>query len=139
MGCGGRSCELVSNLKNEQSGFIPPVTLESLDDFKEYAKQAALVLYKPEYFQSPFMDDKKRVSRVTLTAVGIVVKDVPLTFKHVLDYEAFSDPTKNWEEQTAQADRFLTDLVATLVASSNLVRGSVETEHALGQALVARP
>ncbi len=61
-------------MNTEQNVFIPPVQLSSLSDFKDVANEAAIIVYSPEYFQGPFMDDQKRLRRLTLTAVGVEKK-----------------------------------------------------------------
>ncbi|MHA1577180.1 MAG: hypothetical protein ACTSU3_07450, partial [Candidatus Thorarchaeota archaeon] len=88
----------------ETREFIPPVVLENYDDFKEYAMQAAIVTYRPEYYRGPFMDDRKRIRRVTLAAIGVRLRGLPLSFKLVIDYSDLCDLSKPWEEQASEVD-----------------------------------
>ncbi|MHA1771281.1 MAG: hypothetical protein ACTSYL_06625 [Candidatus Thorarchaeota archaeon] len=126
-------------MKPETSVYIPPVSLESLEDFRRYARAAALVTYTPEYFRGPFIDDHKRLRRVTLVAVGVLVRGMPLTFKYTLDYNDLYDPSRGWEEQTTEIDLLLSQLISSLESETPVVRGTVETEAPLGEVLSVRP
>jgi hypothetical protein len=126
-------------MKDEAAVFIPPVLLNSYEEFKTFAKQAALVVYTPEHFHSPFLDDAKRLRRVTLTALGVRVRGMALTFKYVLDYDSFSDASRTWDEQVAEVDDLMKGILASLETDCNLVRGTVEAESAIGETLMARP
>ncbi|MFW9787839.1 MAG: hypothetical protein ACFFE2_09780 [Candidatus Thorarchaeota archaeon] len=110
----------------EQNVFIPPVQLNRLSDFKEVATEAAVVVYSPEFYQGPFMDDQKRLRRLTLTAVGVERKGLPITFRFVLD-------------DVRDIDRIATEILEDLEASGNVVQGSVEKSHPLGELLATWP
>lgn len=129
----------LTEMSNENPASVPPVVLDDYSDFEMFAKGAALVVYSPEYFHSPFLDDKRRLRRVTLTALGVRVNGIALTFKHVLDYNDLCDSSKDWNEQTEEIDHHITQIMARLGSEGNLIRGSVEMEPALGEALVMRP
>jgi hypothetical protein len=116
----------MKNVSDEQNVFIPPVQLNSLSDFKEIANGAAVIVYSPEYFQGPFMDDHKRLRRLTLTAVGVEKKGLPLTFRYVLD-------------DVRDIDRIASEILEDLEVSGNVVQGSVDRSHPLGELLATWP
>ncbi len=107
---------------------VPPLLLDRFDEFMEYAKGAALVTYSPEYFRSPFLDDPKRLRRVILHAVGVRVDGLPLTFKYIVD--AMSQRGMDTSDITLQ------EILSRFEAGVQLVRGTIETEHSLGEALM---
>lgn len=125
-------------MSSDNSLFIPPVTLFKYEEFRQFAKDAALVVCTPEYFRSPFLDDDKRLKRVTLTAIGVNVKGLPLSFKYVLDYDDFHDPSRTWDEESADVTRLMSELVDEIGVTSTLVHGRVETEASWGE-LLTRP
>ncbi|MBD3405964.1 MAG: hypothetical protein GF411_07550 [Candidatus Lokiarchaeota archaeon] len=129
----------MNDVIDDKSVFIPPIVLAEFEEFRHFARQAAIVAYKPEYFHSPFLDDTKRLRRITLNAIGVRVKGVALTFKYVLDYNTLCDPSKTWDEQVAEVDDLMSSVVNCLREESTLVRGSLDTETALGETLVMRP
>jgi hypothetical protein len=126
-------------MSNENPSIVPPVVLEDYEDFEAFARNAALVMYSPEYFHSPFLDDQKRLRRMTLTALGVKMNGVALTFKYVLNYDDLCDPSGTWEEQATQANQAMDGIMTKLGSQGNLVRGSLEMEPAFGEALVLRP
>ena len=116
----------MADLNTEQNVFIPPVQLNSFSDFKDVAIEAAVVVYCPEYYQGPFMDDHKRLRRLTLTAVGVEKKGLPLTFKYVLD-------------DVRDIDRVASEILADLERTNNVVQGSMESSHHFGELLATWP
>ena len=126
-------------MNKESSTITQPIQLENLADFEHFAKDAKLILYSPEYFHSPFLDDAKRLRRLALMAIGVKVDGLTLTFKYVLDYEEISSESKTWEDQTAEANKFMTSLLTSLGAKGNLIQGTLDVEPALGEALAMRP
>ena len=116
----------MENVSVEQNVFIPPVQLNSLSDFRNIANEAAVIVYSPEYFQGPFLDDQKRLRRLTLTAVGVERKGLPLTFRYVLD-------------DVRDIDRVANEILSDLEASGNVVQGSVESSHSIGELLATWP
>ncbi len=116
----------MENVRNEQNVFIPPVQLNSLSDFNDVANEAAVIVYSPEYFQGPFMDDQKKLRRLTLTAVGVEKKGIPLTFRYVLD-------------NVTNIDRVASEILADLEKCGNVVQGSMEKSHPLGELLATWP
>ncbi len=125
-------------MSEDRPVFIPPVVLERYEDFKEYARSAALVTYDPDYFVSPFLDDRKRLRRVTLYAIGVRVKGVPLTFKYAIDIDSLQDKDKSWNEQADEIDKLISGIVASLGEEVELIRGKIESEASLGEALAMR-
>ena len=133
----GPDVEMVK-MSEDRPVFIPPVVLERYEDFKEYARSAALVTYDSDYFVSPFLDDRKRLRRVTLYAIGVRVKGVPLTFKYAIDIDCLQDKDKSWNEQADEIDKLISGIVASLGQEVELIRGKIESETALGEALAMR-
>jgi len=124
---------------SETPVFIPPIHLGSYQEFRRFAKGAALVVYTPEYFHTPFFADKKKLRRVTFSAVGVKIKGVALMFKYVLDYDNLPDKSGTWDEQVADTDRAIKELVARLESECDIVCGAIETEPSLGEELFIRP
>ena len=128
----------MKKMNAETGEFIPPVILENYDDFREYAMQAAVVTYKPEYYRGPFMDDRKRIKRVTLAAIGVRLRDLPISFKLVIDYSDLCDLSKPCEEQASEVDRAISKIIADLESDCKLVRGHIDRKTSLGEALSIR-
>ncbi len=126
-------------MSNSETVYVPPLVLEDYDDFMEAANRAAVVLYDPEYFQSPFLDDQQRIRRVTLMAIGVEVNGLPLTFKYIIDHQDLNDPSRSWEDVVCDIDSFMRDGIQTLHRSVRLMRGSLETHTPIGKALSMRP
>jgi hypothetical protein len=110
----------------EQNVSIPPVRLDSYADFRNVANEAAVVVYSPQYYQGPFTDEPKRLSRLTLTAVGVRRNSVPLTFKYIFD-------------DVRDIDRVAAEILMELEKLGNLVRGSVESSQPMGELLATWP
>nr|KXH74874.1 MAG: hypothetical protein AM325_11780 [Candidatus Thorarchaeota archaeon SMTZ1-45] len=123
MGSQNSEMETVSD---EQNIFIPSVQLNNLSDFMEISNQAAIIVYSPEYYQGPFMDDHKRLRRLTLTAVGVERKGIPLTFRYVLD-------------DVRDIDRIASEILKDLESRGSVVQGSIEKSHSLGELLATWP
>jgi hypothetical protein len=102
------------------------VQLTKLSDFQDVANEAALIVYSPEYFQGPFLDDHKRLRRITLTAVGVERKGIPLSFRYVLD-------------DVREIDRIALEILGDLELRGNVVQGSVERTHPIGEMLAVWP
>ncbi|MFW9809363.1 MAG: hypothetical protein ACFFE6_08290 [Candidatus Thorarchaeota archaeon] len=113
-------------MSDEQTVFIPPVHLDNLDDFKEVASEAAVIVYNPEFFHGPFTDDEKRIRRLTLSAVGVLRNGVPLTFRFVLD-------------DVRDLERVAAEILRELQTLGNVVHGSVESPRPIGELLAAWP
>ncbi len=124
---------------NSQNNTGLPVILDRYEDFEHYAREAALVTYRPDYYKGPFLDDKKRLRRVTFTAVGVVIRDVVLNFSYTLSYEDFYDPQATWEEQAEMIEEKLSALIDTLEVECGLVRGGLSSDISIGEALAVRP
>ena len=125
---------LVKRMNQEQPS-LPLIILENYDDFRRFAVEAALVTYKPEYFHSPFLDDEKRLRRVTLHAIGVKHQGVVLTFKYTFDFDSIYDPSKSWDDQVRETNQFLSEIIAGLEEKGNLVHGSIKTERGIGESL----
>lgn len=127
------------DMDNETPVFIPPVLLSNYQEFRKFAKDAALIVYSPEYFHTPFFGDAKRLRRVTLSAIGVRMKGVALTFKYVLDYNDLTGgKSRTWDEQVRETDDTIKGLMAQLESEFGLVCGSIETEPSLGEELFIR-
>ena len=124
-------------MKGEKPTILPSVVLENYEDFRKFALEAALVTFKPEYFHSPFLDDEKRLRRVTFHAVGVKCHGLALTFKYTFDYDSIYDPAKSWEDQVNEANQFLSQLIAGLEALGTLVQGDIISDHNIGELLTS--
>lgn len=118
--------------------YVPPVRLESFTEFMRIARDAAVVVFSPEYVQSPFLDDERRLRRLTVAAVGVKRKDVPLTFKYVVDHEQAVETYHELDPSSALA-RMVSEIRQELEYYGNVVNGSVDSEATLGELLEARP
>ena len=125
-GGGGLPHSEMEIMNNEQNVSIPPVRLDRYIDFKNIAADAAVVVYSPQYYQGPFTDEPKRLSRLILTAVGVRRNNVPLTFKYIID-------------DVRDIDRVASEILTELDNLGNLVRGSVETSQPMGELLATLP
>ncbi len=126
---------MVSVQKREKPVIIPPVVLEEYEDFKNFAKDAVLVTYDVEFFNGPFLDDKKKLRRLTLHAVGVEIENVPLTMKYVLDYNSIEIRGLNWNQKTSELDSLVRTILEDLDGKVRLVRGTVESQPDIGAAL----
>jgi hypothetical protein len=127
-------------MKNpEKPVVVPPIELHDYDEFRKLARRAAVLTYHPDYFVSPFMDERKRMKRVTLHAVGVMVNNLPMTFRFVVNGDDLLDSAKSWTDQTDEVDSFLTGVVNDLESEGMLVRGTPESGPSLGEGLVMRP
>ncbi len=116
----------MEKMSDQQTVFIPPVHLDSLDDFKEVASEAAVIVYNPEFFCGPFTDGEKKIRRLTLSAVGVIRNGVPLTFRFVID-------------DVRDLERVAAEILRELQTLGNVVRGSVESPRPIGELLAAWP
>jgi hypothetical protein len=110
----------------EQNVPIPPVRLDRYADFRTIASEAAVVVYSPQYYHGPFTDEPKRLCRITLTAVGVIRNNVPLTFKYIFD-------------DVRDIDRVAAEILLELENLGNLVHGSVESSQPIGELLATWP
>ncbi|MFW9794883.1 MAG: hypothetical protein ACFFEE_11300 [Candidatus Thorarchaeota archaeon] len=113
-------------MSDEQTVFIPPVLLDSLDDFMDIAREAAVIVYSPEFYRGPFTDDDHRMRRLTLSAIGVLRNSIPMTFRFVLD-------------DVQDLERKASEILKDLEAFGNVVRGSVEGLRPVGELLAAWP
>ncbi|UCE10848.1 MAG: hypothetical protein JSW61_02665 [Candidatus Thorarchaeota archaeon] len=127
-------------MKNpEEPVLVPPIELYDYDEFRELARRAAILTYYPDYFVSPFMDEQKKMKRLTLHAVGVIVNGLPMTFRFVVNGDDLLDTSKTWADQTDEVDRFLSGVVEELEREGMLVRGTPESGPSLGEGLLMRP
>ena len=124
-------------MNEEKPTTLPSIVLENYEDFRKFAAEAALVTFKQEYFHSPFLDDEKRLRRITLHAVGVKRNGLSLTFKYTFDYDCIYDPSLSREDQINQANQFMSQLVAGLESMGNLVQGNISSEHSIGESLAS--
>jgi hypothetical protein len=116
----------MENVSDEQNVYIPPVELSSFSDFMNVANEAAVIVYSPEFFQGPFMDDHKKLRRLTLSAVGVRRNGLPLTFRYVLD-------------DVRDIDRVAAEILTDLRVIGNVVQGLVDRSLPLGELLATWP
>lgn len=117
---------------------VPPIILDRYEDFEEYARQAALVTYKPEFYKGPFLDDPGKVRRVTFTAVGVKINGIVLNFTYKLSYDDMYDSTLSWEDQAIAIENQIMDMVTHLQSECGIVQGSLSSNSTLGEALALR-
>jgi hypothetical protein len=113
-------------MNDEQTAYIPPVLLQNLGDFKDVAEEAAVIVYNPEYYRGPFIDDEPRMRRLTLSAIGVLRNGIPLTFRYVID-------------DVRDLEKVAGEILKDLEHRGNVVRGSVETARPIGELLAAWP
>jgi hypothetical protein len=116
----------METVSNEQNIFIPPVQLSSFSDFRDVANEAAVIVYSLDYFHGPFTDDHKKLRRLTLTAIGVERKGLPLTFRYVLD-------------DVRDIDRVASEILEELERRGSVVQGSVERTTPPGELLATWP
>lgn len=118
--------------------YVPPVQLESFTEFKKVARDAAVVVFSPEYLSSPFLDDDRRLRRLTVAAIGVDRRNIPLTFKFTVDHEQALQRHSGLDPSSA-VSRMAAEIREELEYYGNVVQGSVESERPLGELLEARP
>lgn len=118
--------------------YIPPVYMESFSEFKEVARQAAVVVFSPEYLQGPFMNDETRLRRLTLAAVGVKRNEIPLTFKFVVNHECALQIYREADPSTAVA-KMASDIMQELEHHGNVIQGSIDSEIPPWELLEVRP
>ncbi len=129
---------MVRPLNNREQNYIPPVILQNYEEFKRFACKASVVTYNPQYLRSPFLDDKKRITRVTLAAVGVPVRDMPLNFVITLDYGEIIQLVGIDASDTYLSEDMLPALLEDLGSEIISVRGGIETGPAMGELLTVR-
>ena len=137
MGVSHNSGSEMTKMNERDPVYIPPVYLEDYSEFRELAKEAAVVVCDPQYILSPFADDKKRLRRLIVTALGVRRKDVPLTFSYTVDHERALRRYGNMTPSDALT-RLVSEVMQDLEYNGNLVRGSVPLESTLGEVLEER-
>ena len=116
-----------------------PVILDRYEDFEQYAREAALVTYRPDFYKGPFLEDPQRLRRVTFTAVGVRIRDVLLNFSYTVSYEDFYNPQASWEDQVDHIEAKISDIIESLRAECGLVMGALSGGTSIGEALSVRP
>ncbi len=122
-----------------EMNMIQPVVLDRYEDFEHYARKAAIVTYRPDYYRGPFLDDKKRLRRVTFTAVGVSIRGVSLNFSYTLSYEDLFDPRLSWDVQADVIEDKISAIIESLRSECGLVRGGIASTASLGETLMVRP
>ena len=116
----------------ERTVILPPVMLDSYEEFRTLARDAAVLTYHPEYVSSPFLDDPKRLKRVILHAVGVIMNGLPMTFKYVLDYYDIPQDGRDIEE-------ILSDIISSLQSNAIPIRGILDSGGSPWDPLAIRP
>lgn len=132
-------CGTVRNVSEIKNSPVPPVILDRYEDFEEYARQAALVTYKPEFYKGPFLDDPGKIRRVTFTAIGVPINGIVLNFTYKLSYDDLYDASLSWEDQAIAIENQINDMVTHLRSECGLVQGSLTSSPTMGEALALRP
>ncbi|MGV9103123.1 MAG: hypothetical protein ACOC38_04895 [Promethearchaeia archaeon] len=126
-------------MNTKQPRFMAPILLESYEEFKKFADKATVVTYNTEYFDSPFLDNSKRLRRLILHAVGVEMDGLPLTFKYVFEYGDLLSGSTAWDEQTNEADSYMRSMLEHLQTEYNLIKGTIETpQHSWKRFAVAK-
>ncbi|MCK5240705.1 MAG: hypothetical protein KAR33_14210, partial [Candidatus Thorarchaeota archaeon] len=123
------------NMNEMRNNPVSPVILDRYEDFEDYARKAALVMYRPEYYRGPFLDDPGRIRRVTFTAVGVQLNGVVLNFIYTLSHEDMYDSSLGWEEQAPEIDKKINEMVEKLRSECGVVRGGLTPSQSFGEAL----
>ncbi len=116
-----------------------PIILDRYEDFEQYAREAALVTYRPDFYKGPFLDDPQRLRRVTFTAVGVKIRGVLLNFSYTVSYEDFYNPKVSWDEQVDTIEEKISQIIESLRAECGLVMGALSSSTSIGEALSVRP
>ena len=116
----------------ERTVILPPVVLESYEEFCDMARGATVLTYNPEYLRSPFLDDMKRLRRVTLYAVGVMMNKIPMTFKYVLNYYDLPPDSRD-------ADEVLSDIIASIQSDGVAIRGAIDSDQSAWDPHAIRP
>jgi hypothetical protein len=134
-----KASEPVRKLYDSEKNTGLPVILDRFEDFERYAREAALVTFRPDYYRGPFLEDKKRLRRVTFTAVGVKLQKVIMNFSFTLSYEDFYDHNASWEEQADLIEEKMSTIIESLEGECGLVRGGLSTGPSIGETLAIRP
>lgn len=125
--------EMIKLTVAERPVMVPPVVLESYDEFRNIAKSAAVITYHPEYLISPFLDDKKRLRKVTLHAIGVMMNGIPMTFKLTLNYDELPEDLVN------DVDLVMSSILSDIQHNGPIIRGFPDLGTGLREASVVRP
>ena len=71
----------------------PIIEIFDLNEFKKYAKKASLVIYNPEFFSSPFINEKK-IKSITCYLIGVRFRNL----FSILKYQ------KTWKNSAIRCD-----------------------------------
>ncbi|MFW9850245.1 MAG: hypothetical protein ACFFF4_14000 [Candidatus Thorarchaeota archaeon] len=139
MGSEGLCTEPIGeNMNDLKNNTAQPVVVDRFEDFEDFARKAAVVMYRPDYYRGPFLEGPELIRRVTFTAVGVPINDVILNFIYTLSYDDMHDPSLGWEEQALEIDRKISEMVVSLKSECNIVRGGLTPLQSLGEALSAK-
>ena len=133
----GWNNEMMHGTNVTEHGYAPPITLDDLSDFRNVARDAAVVTYRPEYFNGPFMDDGGRLRRITLYAAGVVVNGVVLSFKHVIEFDPPCGSVIDRDAGVTDRESLLDEIVRSLGLQAEPLRGGIEEGPASGAILSA--
>lgn len=123
----------------EHPVILPPIIMDDYEEFTKLAKNASLITYDLNYFRSPFLDEKPRVKRVTLWAIGVPVNGLPMTMKFSMDYTEVMDRSRTWSEQTNEIEKTLLRLITEIEDDVPVIKGRIELDTPGFSSLVMRP
>lgn len=110
--------------------YIPPIVLENVEDFKEFARNAKLIVYNIERFSGPFKDSNDLIRRIHLYAIGVPVRGMPLTFEIVVSWNDVANPDLPWHEQSGLIESAFAEILQDLSDLAPMVAGKIETQNA---------
>ncbi len=113
--------------------YIPPIMLENIEDFKEFARNAKIVVYNIERFSGPFKDSNDLIRRIHLYAVGVPVRGMPLTFEIEVSWNDIANPNIPWHEQSGFIESTFAEILQEISAFAPMVPGRLELQNTLPQ------
>ena len=113
--------------------YIPPIVLENIEDFKEYARNAKIIVYNIERFSGPFKDSNDLIRRIHLYAVGVPVRGLPLTFQIEVSWNDLANPNMPWHEQSSFIEESFETILQEVSTLAPTVMGRLDTQNNYAQ------
>lgn len=107
------------------------IELYDLKEFMEYAKEAPLFIYEPQFFSSPFNNETKMKS-VTCYAIGVKFQDISIILKYQKNWEK-ADCLPNTERQNPKdvMDTSMQAFINQLKNQFHALRGKISGDNIL--------
>ncbi|MFX1295346.1 MAG: hypothetical protein ACFFD2_10920 [Promethearchaeota archaeon] len=104
------------------------VEIYDLKEFLKYAKTAPLVIYDPEFFSSPFLDEKK-IRCVNCYAIGVRFQGLPIILKYQKSRNNLhSQTTQKRENPKNVIDSSMRAFINQIKSKLHILKGSVHEE-----------